>query len=413
MAQTLFIIILIIVVFNYLFELWLDFLDSTRWSNILPEELTGIYDVEKYRKSQEYEKVNMRYSLITGAFSFLLLILMLTLGGFAWLDGVVRTLTNHPVLMALLFFAVLGLVSDLLTTPFSAYHTFVIEQKFGFNTTTIKTFIMDKLKSWLLAAVLGGGILSFIVWIYGATGTWFWFIAWMAMTVFSVFMSLFYSNIIVPLFNKQTPLEPGELRDAIEQFTAKAGFKLKNIYIINGSKRSKKANAYFTGFGPKKRIVLYDTLLNDLTVNEIVAILAHEVGHYKKKHVLFGLVSSIISSGALFYIMSLVIGSSDMAGALGAGQASFHMGILAFGLLYSPVSMVLGIAGNYFSRRHEYAADHFAATYADPKAFSQGIKKLYVLSLSNLRPHPFTVFITYSHPPLLKRLSAIEHIRDK
>lgn len=408
MAQTLFIVILVIVVVNYLFGLLLDLLDSTRWSNILPSELSGIYDAEKYAKSQDYEKANMRFSLISGGFSFLLLMLMICLGGFAWLDNVVRSVTAHPVLISLLFFGALGLASDLLTTPFSAYHTFVIEQKFGFNTTTVTTFILDKLKSWLMAAVLGGGILSFIVWIYGATGSWFWMIAWMAMTFFSVFMSLFYSNIIVPLFNKQTPLAPGTLRDAIEKFAVRTGFKLKNIYIINGSKRSKKANAYFTGFGPKKRIVLYDTLLGDFTDDEIVAILAHEIGHYKKKHVLFGLVSGIISSGVLFYILSLVIGSPEMAGALGAGQASFHMGILAFGLLYSPVSLVLGIAGNYFSRRHEFAADGYAVAHAEANAFAQGLKKLYVMSLSNLRPHPFTVLITYSHPPLLQRLAAIE-----
>lgn len=407
MAQTLFIIILIIVVFNYLFGLLLDYLDSTLWSNVLPDELNGIYDAEKYRKSQDYEKVNTRFSLITGAFSFILLILMLVLGGFAWLDNFVRSYASDPILIALLFFAVLGLASDLLTTPFSAYHTFVIEQKFGFNTTTVKTFILDKLKSWLLAAVLGGGILTFIVWIYGNTGSWFWFVAWMALTGFSIFMTLFYSNIIVPLFNKQKLLEAGELRDAIESFAIKTGFKLKNIFVINGSKRSKKANAYFTGFGPKKRIVLYDTLLNDFTNDEIVSILAHETGHYKKKHVLYGLITSIISSGVLLYIMSLVIGSPDVAGALGAGEASFHMGILAFGMLYSPVSMILGIAGNYISRRHEYAADRFAATQSNVEAMVSGLKKLHVLSLSNLRPHPFTVFITYSHPTLLQRIAAL------
>lgn len=407
MAQTLFIIILIIVVFNYLFGLLLDYLDSTLWSNVLPDELNGIYDAEKYRKSQDYEKVNTRFSLITGAFSFILLILMLVLGGFAWLDNFVRSYASDPILIALLFFAVLGLASDLLTTPFSAYHTFVIEQKFGFNTTTVKTFILDKLKSWLLAAVLGGGILTFIVWIYGNTGSWFWFVAWMALTGFSIFMTLFYSNIIVPLFNKQKLLEAGELRDAIESFAIKTGFKLKNIFVINGSKRSKKANAYFTGFGPKKRIVLYDTLLNDFTNDEIVSILAHETGHYKKKHVLYGLITSIISSGVLLYIMSLVIGSPDVAGALGAGEASFHMGILAFGMLYSPVSMILGIAGNYISRRHEYAADRYAATQSNVEAMVSGLKKLHVLSLSNLRPHPFTVFITYSHPTLLQRIAAL------
>jgi STE24 endopeptidase len=229
----------------------------------------------------------------------------------------------------------------------------------------------------------------------------------MAMTAFSIFMTLFYSNIIVPLFNKQKPLDAGVLRDAIENFASRAGFKLKNIYVIDGSKRSKKANAYFTGFGPKKRIVLYDTLMKDFTTEEIVAILAHEIGHYKKKHVVYGLITSILSSGVLLYIMSLIIGNPDVAGALGAGEASFHMGILSFGILYSPFSTLLGIAGNYISRRHEYAADRYAAKQYHAETMAVGLKKLHVLHLSNLRPHPFTVFITYSHPTLLQRLAAL------
>jgi len=407
MAHTLFIIILCIVIFNYLFGLLLDYLDSTRWSNELPAELTGIYDAEKYRKSQDYEKVKTRFSLITGAFSLVLLILMLVLGGFAWLDSFVRTYTTDPILMALLFFAILGLASDLLTTPFSAYHTFVIEQKFGFNTTTVKTFILDKLKSWLLAALLGGGLISFVVWVYEATGSWFWFIVWMAITAFMIFMTLFYSDIIVPLFNKQKPLEPGELREAIENYASRTGFKLKNIFVIDGSKRSRKANAYFTGFGPKKRIVLYDTLINDLSTEEIVAVLAHETGHYKKKHVLFSLFSSILSNGIVFYLLSLVIGNPDMSAALGASQPSFHIGILAFGMLYSPVTMVIGIFGNIISRRNEYAADRYAATSYKADAIKSGLIRLSVLNLSNLRPHPFTVFVSYSHPTLLQRLAAI------
>lgn len=407
MAHTLFIIILCIVIFNYLFGLLLDYLDSTRWSNELPAELTGIYDAEKYRKSQDYEKVKTRFSLITGAFSLVLIILMLALGGFAWLDNFVRTYTSDPILMALLFFAILGLASDLLTTPFSAYYTFVIEQKFGFNTTTVKTFILDKLKSWLLAALLGGGLISFVVWVYEATGSWFWFIVWMSVTIFMIFMTLFYSDIIVPLFNKQKPLEPGKLREAIENYASGTGFKLKNIFVIDGSKRSRKANAYFTGFGPKKRIVLYDTLINDLSTEEIVAVLAHETGHYKKKHVLFSLFSSILSNGIVFYLLSLVIGNPDMSAALGASQPSFHIGILAFGMLYSPVTMVIGIFGNMISRRNEYAADRYAATTYKADAIKSGLIRLSVLNLSNLRPHPFTVFVSYSHPTLLQRLAAI------
>ncbi len=413
MANALFILILCIVIFNYFFGLLLTWLDSTKWSNALPVELEGIYDAEKYRKSQDYEKVNTKFGLLTGGLSFVAMALMLALGGFAWVDDWVRGYTVNPVLMALMFFGVIGLASDLLSTPFDIYDTFVIEQKFGFNTTKPKTYIFDKLKSYLLAAMLGGGLLSFIVWIYGATDEWFWFIAWIAITVFTLFMSLFYSNLIVPLFNKQKPMEEGELRNAIEEFSAKAGFKLKNIFIIDGSKRSKKANAYFTGFGPKKRIVLYDTLMKDLSTEEIVAVLAHEIGHYKKKHVLYGLITSIISTGVIFYILSLFIGNPFMAAALGSQHASFHLGIMAFGLLYSPISMVMGIIRSYVSRRNEYAADRYAVEKYKAEPMKNGLKKLSILNLSNLRPHPFTVFVTYSHPTLLQRLEAIDNLSTK
>jgi len=410
MAQTLFIIILGIIIFNYLFGLLLTWLDSTLWSDKLPAELSDIYDGEKYTKSQIYEKATTHFSLLTGALTFVIMILMLSLNGFAWVDSLVRSYTVNPILMAMLFFGIIGFASDLLSTPFDIYATFVLEQKFGFNTTTRKTYILDKLKGWLLAIILGGGIISLIVWIYTATGPWFWLIAWGTMTFIMLFMGLFYSNLIVPLFNKQKPLESGELRDAIEHFASGVGFKLKNIFIIDGSKRSKKANAYFTGFGPKKRIVLYDTLMNDLTTEEIVAVLAHEIGHYKKKHVLYGTLISILSSGIIFYILSLFIGNPELALALGSNHASFHLGIMAFGLLYSPISMVTGIIGSYFSRRNEYAADKFAATKYNPEAMKNGLKKLSVMNLSNLRPHPFTVFISYSHPTVLQRIQAIDKL---
>lgn len=408
MAHTLFIIILCIVIFNYLFGLLLTYLDSTLWSNVLPDELEGIYDAEKYRKSQDYEKANTKFGLLTGAVSFSAMILMLVLGGFAWVDEIVRNYTINPVWMALLFFGIIGFASDVLSTPFDIYSTFVIEQKFGFNTTTIKTYVLDKLKGWLLALLLGGGLLALVVWIYSATGTWFWLLAWGSITIVMLFMALFYSNLIVPLFNKQTPLENGELRTAIEEFASKVGFKLKNVFIIDGSKRSRKANAYFTGFGPKKRIVLYDTLIKDLSIEEIVAVLAHEIGHYKKKHVLYGMLISILTSGLIFYIVSLFIANPDMSAALGSPNTSFHLGIMAFALLYSPISMISGIIGSYFSRRNEYAADKYAATQFDANAMKQGLKKLSVMNLSNLRPHPFTVFISYSHPTVLQRIAAID-----
>jgi len=303
MEKVIFITILVIVILDFILERFLDYLNSTRWSEELPGELEGIYDREQYARSQKYLKTNHNFSQITEAFNFILVLAMLVLGGFAFLDGWIRQLTTNPILMALLFFGILGLIADILGTPFSIYATFVIEERFGFNKTTVKTFVLDKIKGWALAILIGGGVLSLIVWLYGATGPWFWLIAWGAISFFTIFMTLFYSNIIVPLFNKQTPLEAGELRDAIEAFSQKVGFSLRNIYVIDGSKRSTKANAYFTGLGRKKRIVLYDTLIKDHSVDELVAVLAHEIGHYKKKHTLIGTVTSILQTGLMLFIL--------------------------------------------------------------------------------------------------------------
>jgi STE24 endopeptidase len=412
MPHTLLIIIVVILVFGYVMERFLDYLNATWWSTDLPEELKGIYDADKYRKSQDYLRTNQRFSTVTSSLSFAAMMLMLLLGGFAWLDGVVRYYTHHPILMALLFFGILGLAADILSVPFSLYHTFVIEERFGFNKTTPKTFILDKVKGLFLGAVIGGGLLALIVWIYDATGHWFWLIAWGAVSLFSVFMTMFYSSLIVPLFNKQTPLEEGELRKAIESFASDVGFKLKNIYVINGSKRSTKSNAYFSGLGPKKRIVLYDTLLKDHSTGELVAILAHEIGHYKKKHTLEGTLISLAETGLMLFILSLFIGHPDLSKALGATEGSFHMGVLAFGLLYSPISMILGLFSNILSRKNEYAADRFAGEKYDPSALQEALKKLSVNNLSNLRPHPAYVFVYYSHPPLLQRLRALDEIKQ-
>jgi len=413
MDTTIFYIIIGIILFDYLLERILDYLNRTWWSNELPDELKGIYDAKKYKKSQEYERVKTRFSLVTSTFSLAGMLLMLFLGGFAWLDDFVRSYTTNPILMALLFFGILGLAADILSTPFSVYSTFVIEEKFGFNRTTPKTYVLDKLKGWLLSAVIGGGILSLIVWIYMTSGVWFWIIAWAAIGLFTIFMTMFYSNLIVPLFNKQVPLEEGSLRAAIEAFAGKVGFKLKNIFVMDGSKRSSKANAYFTGLGSKKRIVLFDTLLKDHTEEELVGILAHEIGHYKKKHTLTGTAISLLQTGVMLYILSLFIGNPVLSQALGASEGSFHLGILVFGLLYSPISLILGLFMNMLSRRNEFAADHYAGENYDPGSLQEALKKLSVNHLSNLRPHPAYVFFYYSHPPLLERLRALERLRSK
>jgi STE24 endopeptidase len=410
MSQTIYIIIISILVFDYILERLLDYLNTTYWSNDLPKELENIYDAEKYKKSQDYHKANQKFSLITSTLSFIAMLFMIIFGGFALVDEFVRQYTVHPILMALFFFGIIGFVADLLSMPFSIYDTFVIEQKFGFNTTTVKTFILDKLKGLLLAVVLGGGLLALFVLIYNVTGKNFWWIAWLVFSCVTIFFTMFYSNLIVPLFNKQTPLENGELRDAIQSFASKTGFKLKNIFVIDGSKRSNKANAYFTGLGSKKRIVLYDTLIKDHTTEELVAILAHEIGHYKKKHTLQGLFISLLETGLMLFVLSWFISNPDLSKALGA-QQSFHIGIIVFGMLYSPLSLILGLALNILSRKHEYQADRFAGENYQPEALKNALKKLSVNNLSNLKPHPAYVFFHYSHPTLLQRLSALNQIR--
>ncbi|MBV5315406.1 MAG: M48 family metallopeptidase [Prolixibacteraceae bacterium] len=408
MSQILFYIIVGLIVADFIFERILEYLNSTQWSDQLPEEVKDIYDDEKYRQQQAYEKVNFRFSLVSSSFSFLVILLMFLLTGFAWVNGLASSVSSNPILSALLFFGILMLASDLINTPFSIYDTFVIEEKFGFNKTTPKTFVLDKLKGYLLGTIIGGGLLALIIYIYQLTTSSFWIYAWLVVSGFSIFMVLFYSNLIVPLFNKQTPLPDGELKSAIESFSDKVGFKLDNIYVIDGSKRSTKANAYFTGFGSKKRVVLYDTLINDMTTNELVAVLAHEIGHYKKHHVLWSLLLGILQTGIVLFIFSLFVGSPELSAALGVNAPSFHIGLIGFGILYSPISMVTGLAMNIFSRKNEYQADAFAAKYFDASELASALKKLSVKNLSNLRPHPAYVFFHYSHPTLLQRLNALK-----
>jgi STE24 endopeptidase len=403
-----FYIIILILVADFLLERILSWLNIKNISFSLPNELKEIYDEEKYATQQKYFRTNQRFGLLTSVFSFVLILLMLALGGFGWLDAYVRTITTNPIFVSLLFFAILFIVNDIVSIPFGIYDTFVIEERFGFNKVTPKIYILDKLKGYLLAAVLGGGLLWLIMLIYQIQPQYFWLLAWGLVALVSVFLNMFYSDLIVPLFNKQTPLEAGELRDEIEVFSKKAGFNLTNIFVIDGSKRSTKANAYFSGLGSKKRIVLYDTLIQDLNKEEIVAVLAHEIGHYKKKHTLVGLALSLISSGVMFFILSLFLNNVYLSQALGSEIPSFHLSVLAFGMLYAPISMFLSIGMNIISRKNEYEADAFAAQFGLSDALISGLKKLSVKSLSNLQPHPAYVFVNYSHPTLLQRIKALK-----
>jgi STE24 endopeptidase len=408
MYTSLFFLIVAIIVADFALERFLDHLNGKRWSSELPAELKDVYDAEQYRKQQEYKKANDKFALITSSFSFVIIILMLFLGGFSLVDSWAKAITTRPVLLVLVFFGILALASEIIHLPFSIYDTFVIEEKFGFNLTTKKTYVSDKIKGLLLGAVIGGGLLALFVWFYQKTSSMFWVYAWVAFTLFSVFMSMFYSSVIVPLFNKQTPLEEGELRNAIRAFTDKVGFKLTNIYVIDGSKRSTKANAYFTGLGPKKRIVLYDTLIKDLSVGEITAVLAHEIGHYKKKHTLTGILAGIFQAGLTLFILSLLIKNPALSAALGSEVPGFHLGLIAFSMIYSPVSLLSGLLMNHVSRKNEYAADRFVKENHNPEELISALKKLSTKNLSNLTPHPAYVFFHYSHPPLLQRIRALK-----
>ena len=402
--NTLFYIIIGILVAQFLLETLLDYFNARHYDDPVPEELNDVFDTEEYQKSQQYKKTNYRFGLITSTFSLLLTLGFLIFGGFEWVDSIARSITENTIGIALIFFGIIMLGSDIINTPFSYYGTFVIEEKFGFNKTTKKTFFFDKIKGWLMLSLLGGGMLALIIWFFQWAGTNFWIYAWALITVFTIFMNLFYSKLIVPLFNKQKPLEDGSLKQKIEAYAHKVGFDLKNIFVIDGSKRSTKANAYFSGFGKEKRVTLYDTLINDLDEDEIVAVLAHEVGHYKRKHIIFNLMASVLLTGLTLFILSVFINTPEVSLAIGVSQPSFHAALIGFGILYSPISEVTGLIMNYLSRKFEYQADDYAKTTFARMPLITSLKKLSKNSLSNLTPHPAYVFMHYSHPPLIARV---------
>ncbi len=408
MHNTVFFLILIIPVTGFILERYLEYLDSGMWSERLPEKLKGICDEEEYRKTQLYQKENKKLSFVSSSFNLAIILGMIIAGGFAFVDGLAGLVSDNAVVISLIFFGMIGLASDLINIPFSLYDTFVIEKKYGFNRMSLSTFITDHIKSWLIALLVGAPVLGLITWFYYKTGHFFWLWAWGLITAFSIFMNLFYSELIVPLFNKQTPLEEGGLRKKIEDFALKTGFKLKNIFVIDGSKRSTKANAYFSGFGPKKRIVLYDTLLKEMSEDEIVAVLAHEIGHYRKKHVLMTMLFSFLLTGLMLFLFSLVVNNPSLSVALGAESPSFHLGLIVFGILYSPLSLLIGLVSNYISRKNEFEADRFVKEHYKAEYLSSSLKKLSVKNLSNMMPHPAYVFFHYSHPPLLLRLEKLE-----
>ena len=404
-AEILFYIILGIVCVNFIFDQVLDRLNTKAFNNSIPEVLSDVYDKKEYKKSQSYKAETNKISQLSGWLSFIGTILFLIFDGFAYVDDIAREYTSSPILVALVFFGIIMLASDLISTPFSYYSTFVIEEKYGFNKMTKRTFWLDKIKGLFLGAIIGGCILSMIIWFFELFPETFWIYALILIAVFSIIMNMFYARLIVPLFNKQSPLEEGSLRKKIESYAKTVGFKIDNIYVIDGSKRSTKANAYFSGFGSQKRITLYDTLINDLSEDEIVAVLAHEVGHYKHKHIIYNLTISILLTGFTLWLLSIFISSPVLSEALGVRGASFHIGLIAFGMLYSPISTITGLLMNSLSRKFEYQADDYAKTTFDAKYLIDALKNLTRKSLSNLTPHPLYVKVNYSHPSLLQRVN--------
>ncbi len=407
-GKVLLIIICSIVIINFILELTLSFLNYRSMTPELPRELPNFFDEENYKKSREYEQARTKFGFIVSTFDVILLISMLTLGGFAFIDTLARHVSDNEILITLIFFGIIVLGSDIIKTPFSLYSTFIIEEKFGFNKTTLKTFISDKIKGWFLTAIIGGLLLGAITFFYYMFPKMFWVYAWVAMSIFTILLTMTYSTLIVPLFNKQTPLEEGELKREIENFSRKAGFNLREIYRIDGSKRSTKANAYFSGFGPKKRIVLFDTLIQEMTIPEIVAVLAHEIGHYKKKHIITGLILGTAQTGILLFIFSLFARLPQLSQAMGSNIHSFHLALLAFSMLFTPINLVLGVFMNMLSRRNEFQADRYAKENYSGTELASALKKLSVKNLSNLTPHPLFVFFYYSHPTVLQRLKELE-----
>ncbi len=407
MTQTILYFIIAFVLFEFIVSKILDKLNMDTWQKPIPEKLKDLYEPEQYEKAKQYAIANNKVGMLSSILSLLITLALLYFKGFAFIDSIAASLSGHYILRGLIFIGILGLGSMILGLPFSLFSTFVIEEKFGFNKTTLKTFIADKIKGIIMGIVIGGGLYALLNFFYHELGSNFWIVGWIIVSAFTIFLAMFYTSLILPLFNKLVPLESVELRSKIEAYSSKVTFPLTNIFIMDGSKRSAKANAFFSGLGAKKNIVLYDTLVNQLSQEEITAVLAHEVGHYKKKHITKAMFISVFQMGFMFFVFGQLAASPLLAEVLGATENTFHLSIIAFSLLFSPISMITGILGNLYSRKNEYEADAYAKeTYAAEPLVS-GLKKMTVNHLSNPQPHPAYIFVHYSHPTMLQRIEAM------
>ena len=404
-------VILTILIVEYFFNLLVETLNLKNIKTNLPDEFTNIYDSEKYKKSQRYLKETTRFELSTDTLMTFLTIAFILAGGFNIVDRFSRNFGFGNIVTGLIFAAIIMLIMQIINIPFSAYSTFHIEEKYGFNKTTVKTFILDIIKSWLLIIILGGIIFSVILWFFGKTGEFAWLYCWAAVTIFQIFVMFLAPVVIMPLFNKFIPIKDCELKTTLEDYAGKENFKIKGIFTMDGSKRSTKSNAFFTGFGKFRRIVLFDTLIEKHSIDELVSILAHEIGHYKKKHLLIHLLISSITSGIMFFILSFFLNNPGLFKAFKMEHTSIYASLFFFGFLYAPIEMITSIFSNILSRKNEYQADEYSVkTYKKPDAMILALKKLSIDNLSNLTPHPFKVFLSYSHPPVLERIKSIREL---
>ena len=415
-TQLWFFIIVSLVIFNYLFSNILDYVNHRNWKDEIPNELKDFYNKEKYKTAKDYALSKNKIGLFSSSISFLFIMSLLLFNGYGFIDQLVSSDIlksflpfdiNSSFAQSGLFFLILFLLNSIISIPFSYYNTFIIEEKFGFNKTTNSTFFLDILKSSLLSIFIGGALLFLALYLYDNLNDGFWLWLWIGLSFLMIFINMFYADLIVPIFNKLKPLDDGELRQKIEKYSKEVGYLLKNIYVIDGSKRSTKANAFFSGLGPRKTIALYDTLIEKHTEDELVAVLAHEVGHFKKKHIFSGLIMSIIQIGVMTFFFELCLKLPEISLALGGSEASFHLGLIGFSIVFSPISMLSGILMNYISRKNEFEADAYAKETFNGEDLSLALKKLSVDSLSNIYPHPLYVFFHYSHPPLIQRLRAL------
>jgi STE24 endopeptidase len=401
-------IILATLIADFLINLVADRLNLNRLADRPPAEFESLYDPERYRRSQAYLRDNTRLGWFSGGLHLCLLLAFWFAGGFAWLDALVRNLGWGAIPRGVLYIGVLLMLHGIVSLPMKLYATFVIEARYGFNRTTLKTFVADRLKALALGILLGVPLLAAILYFFEFGGGRAWWYAWLAVVLFMLAMQYLAPTFIMPLFNRYAPLPEGDLRQAIMDYAASIRFPLQNVFVMDGSRRSSKSNAFFTGFGRSKRIVLYDTLVRNHSTEELVAVLGHEMGHFKQHHILQGMVISILQTGVMFYLLSLCISLPALFEAFGMSAGSVYAGIVFFGLLYAPVDFFAGLLALKISRRNEFSADRFAArTTGGGAAMIAALKTLAANHLANLTPHPFYVFLHYSHPPVMARIRAI------